>query len=72
MKQLLEKHPDLEPYLHSGSKTYKILAEDGSLLEQWEKNDAGHWIDVIQRELLKKQIADAQAELEKLKAKENK
>lgn len=68
MEQLLLKHPDLEdiikriPHL----KTYKIITEQGKVVEQWEKNKRGEWVDVTEREKLKEQIAAEQEELERL------
>lgn len=67
MEQLLAKHPDLKDIItKNNSKTYKVLAENGKLIEQWEKNEQGHWIDVTEREKLKEQIAAEQEELERL------
>lgn len=68
MEQLLLKHPDLEDIIKRTPhlKTYKIITEKGKLVEQWEKNKKGEWVDVTEREKLKEQIAAEQEEIERL------
>jgi hypothetical protein len=69
MKDILEKHPDLKDILNKGTlNTYRVLSECGTLLEQWERNKNGHWVDVTEREKLKEKIAAEQEELERLNA----
>lgn len=72
MEQILAKHPDLRETLTRSPqlKQYRILSEKDVLLEQWEKNNKGHWIDVTEREKLKERIAAEQEELERLRKKE--
>lgn len=70
MENLLLKHPDLNDFDITDKKVYKVLDVDGNLVEYWEKNDNGNWIDMTEREKLKEQIAREQQELERLKKKE--
>ena len=67
MKQLLERHPELENVIKFNDiKIYRVLSEEGKTEECWEKNDEGHFVDVTEREQLKEQIAAEQEELERL------
>lgn len=71
MNDLLKKHPELKDTLaFNNAKTYKILSSEDELIEQWEKDVKGHWVDVTGRELLKIEIAKAQEALEDLRIKE--
>ena len=67
MEQILAKHPDLKhivdkPY----SKTYKVLDNNNTVIEQWEKNSDGHWIDVTERVKAEQELLAAKQELDKL------
>ena len=69
MKELLEKHPDLEELIttYPSLKVYKITDHDDKIVEYWEKNEDGHWVDQTQREKLREQIEAEKEELEKLR-----
>lgn len=68
MEQFFDKHPELkELIINNESKRYTQLDAEGNLIEQWELNESGEWIDVTERELLKIEIAKATEELEKFK-----
>ena len=71
MEQLLAKHPDLKEILinNPAMKSYKVLSTNNKVLEYWEKDKDGHWIDVTEREKLKERIAAEQEEIEKLRRK---
>lgn len=68
MEQLVNKHPEIEKVLkaHPEATTYKYLNDKGETMEYWERDRDGHWCDVTERELLKREIADAAEELAKL------
>ena len=67
MEQFFDKHPELkEVVIKNKSKRYIKLDAEGNLLEQWELNEEGEWIDATERELLKIQIAKLQEELEQM------
>lgn len=69
MKELLQKHPDLEELIttYPSLKVYKITDHDDKIVEYWEKNEDGHWVDQTQREKLREQIEAEKEELEKLR-----
>ena len=69
MKELLQKHPDLEELIttYPSLKIYKILDSNDKIVEYWEKNADGHWVDQTQREKLREQIEAEKEELEKLR-----
>ena len=69
MEQILNKHPDLKDVLTRlpQLRTYKLTTENNKLIEQWEKNEEGRWIDVTEREKLKERIAAEQQEIERLR-----
>ena len=71
MDKILQKHPDLQGFLTSDMKRYRVIDGD-KLIEMWEKDENGHWIDVTERELAKQELAAAVEELEKLNQKEQK
>ena len=66
MKELLQKHPDLEELIttYPSLKVYKITDHDDKIVEYWEKNEDGHWVDQTQREKLREQIEAYEEELE--------
>lgn len=68
MKELLQKHPDLEELITTYPilKVYKITDND-KIVEYWEKNKDGHWVDQTQREKLREQIEADKEELEQLR-----
>lgn len=68
MKELLQKHPDLEELIttYPSLKVYKITDND-KIVEYWEKNKDGHWVDQTQREKLREQIEADKEELEQLR-----
>lgn len=72
MNNLLAKHPNMKEIITSCPQlnVYKILSEDGEVVEYWEKDKKGHWNDVTEREKLKEQIAKEQEELERLRKRE--
>lgn len=69
MKELLQKHPDLEELIttYPSLKVYKITDRDDKIVEYWEKNKDGHWVDQTQREKLREQIEAYKEELEQLR-----
>ena len=69
MKELLQKHPDLEELIttYPSLKVYKIIDHDDKIVEYWEKNKDGHWVDQTQREKLREQIEAYKEELEQLR-----
>lgn len=69
MKELLQKHPDLEELIttYPSLKIYKITDHDDKIVEYWEKNEDGHWVDQTQREKLREQIEAYKEELEQLR-----
>ena len=69
MKELLQKHPDLEELIttYPSLKVYKITDHDDKIIEYWEKNEDGHWVDQTQREKLREQIEAYKEELEQLR-----
>lgn len=63
-------HPDIySERMYSKTKTYRNYNENGELLEAFDKNENGEWIDVTERELERIKIAELLKELEKLNAK---
>ena len=65
MEQILTKHPDLQSILKiHRPKTYKNLTITGAIIDAWELNEDGHYIDVTEREKLKAQIIAEQAQLQ--------
>lgn len=68
MKELLQKHPDLEELITTYPilKVYKITDND-KIVEYWEKNKDGHWVDQTQREKLREEIEADKEELEQLR-----
>lgn len=68
MKELLQKHPDLKELItkYPSLKVYKIT-NHGKIVEYWEKNKDGHWVDQTQREKLREQIEAYKEELERLR-----
>lgn len=65
MKDLLQKHPDLEDTLrlYENTRIYKVLSDTGRIKEFWEKNN-GHWTNQTEREKLREQIEELRDELE--------
>lgn len=66
MSTLLEKHPDLQFMLNDDIKRYTSLDEDGEILEAFERNDDGEFVDITAKLQLEAEIVKAQAELAKL------
>ena len=71
MEQLIAKHPDMKNFLRDNPsmQTYKILRENDSIIEAWEKDENGHWVDVTEREKLKERISREKDEIETLNTK---
>lgn len=69
MKELLQKHPDLEELIttYPSLKVYKITDSNDKIVEYWEKNEDGHWVDQTEREKLREQIEAYKKELEQLR-----
>lgn len=61
---LLQKHPNLEDYLTSDTKTYTVTDIDGNIVESWLLTSTG-WQDITEQELLKEKIRKAKEELSK-------
>lgn len=55
MEKILAKHPDLREFLPT-STVYKSFNATGDILEYWEKDDDGHWVDVTEREVAKQEL----------------
>lgn len=66
MEKILTKHPDLKELLPT-CNAYKHLNAVGDILEYWEKDDNGHWIDVTEREITKQEL---ERELKQLESKQ--
>lgn len=62
---LYQKYPELK-WQAPKAKTYKRLNEKGIVVEMWEKDENGNWIDVTDRERKKQELAAAQKEYELL------
>lgn len=63
MEKILAKHPDLREFLPT-STVYKSLNATGDILEYWEKDDDGHWVDVTEREIAKQELERELKQLE--------
>lgn len=50
MEQLLAKHPDLKDYTMANTQSYKVLDMAGNLIEAWQKDENGHWVDITEQE----------------------
>ena len=66
MEKILAKHPDLKEFLPT-CNTYKSFSATGDILEYWEKDDDGHWVDMTDREIAKQQLERELKQLEVLK-----
>ena len=72
MRDFTELHKDIATEAkYSVVKSYRSYSESGRLVEAFEKNEKGEWIDVTEREQAKIRIEEAQEQLNKLKEKEN-
>lgn len=63
MEKILAKHPDLREFLPT-STVYKSFTATGDILEYWEKDDDGHWVDVTEREVAKQKLERELKQLE--------
>lgn len=65
MKDILAKHPDLKLLLtfRKEINTYKITTEDGDIIEQWTRDDNGHWRDTTAIAQAQQELIRAQQEL---------
>lgn len=69
-EELLKKHPDMALHNLEEVHTYKIM-NNGIVVEQWEKDENGVWVDrtqeVLEEQELKRQIAELEKRLRYVK-----
>ncbi len=69
-EELLKKHPDMVLHNLEDCKVYKVLDND-TVVEQWEKDENGVWVDktpeVLEEQELKRQIAELEKRLRYVK-----
>lgn len=71
MNNFEQLHPEIiKDVAYKQSKFYRRYDENGTLVEAFDKNEEGQWVDVLERELLRLAIAETQKELDKMNSKE--
>lgn len=72
MRDFKELHKDIATEArYSNVRAYSSYSESGKLVEAFEKNENGEWIDVTEREQARIRLEEAQEQLNKLKEKED-